>query len=396
MNGTLQMPLNYNSLSALSPVVRKEVLTGELVRRVKATESLGDKDVGALVDSMVSLSLSNVLQYLDDSTKLQEQIQSYKVKLLPAQKPETIPSRAVSEAPSSYASSEINPATASAPEHPSTPVSMNQSLSTPPRTSSPAGSMPPLSERDRMNAAISKLESSRRAELTELIMSLPKKDRALCLFNNEILRLKIVDAKAVLDSDEGDVADAQSTKSAPAPVPVTPKKSVAQPISISSPQTPDLSSRGASAAASPAPATPGNNIVTSTHTIASLARLPATEIILLANSSSATGLPLPKADTSIVQTTDQFIDGLLDKPIQQQKQAVGGELFKVVKKLGIKMAVSLCPDPFPLFSLTNFFTFKPKVTIALLDQEDLRALAHLMNSYPSVLKEKALAVGVAK
>jgi len=32
----------------------------------------------------------------------------------------------------------------------------------------------------------------------------------------------------------------------------------------------------------------------------------------------------------------------------------------------------------------------PKLTIALLDCEDLRALAHLMNSYPSVLKEKAI------
>lgn len=33
---------------------------------------------------------------------------------------------------------------------------------------------------------------------------------------------------------------------------------------------------------------------------------------------------------------------------------------------------------------------QPKLTITLLDQDDLRALAHLMNSYPSVLKEKAL------
>jgi polyadenylate-binding protein len=32
----------------------------------------------------------------------------------------------------------------------------------------------------------------------------------------------------------------------------------------------------------------------------------------------------------------------------------------------------------------------PKLTIALLDGEDLRALAHLMNSYSSVLKEKAI------
>lgn len=39
---------------------------------------------------------------------------------------------------------------------------------------------------------------------------------------------------------------------------------------------------------------------------------------------------------------------------------------------------------------------QPKVTIALLDQEDLRALAHLMNSYPSVLKDKAQAIIPAK
>jgi polyadenylate-binding protein len=49
--------------------------------------------------------------------------------------------------------------------------------------------------------------------------------------------------------------------------------------------------------------------------------------------------------------------------------------FRVVKAFGIKGA--------------------PKLTIALLDSEDLRALAHLMNSYPSVLKEKALAVQAA-
>ena len=35
---------------------------------------------------------------------------------------------------------------------------------------------------------------------------------------------------------------------------------------------------------------------------------------------------------------------------------------------------------------------QPKITIALLDEEDFRPLAHLMNSYPTVLKEKALLV----
>ncbi len=46
--------------------------------------------------------------------------------------------------------------------------------------------------------------------------------------------------------------------------------------------------------------------------------------------------------------------------------------FRTIKAFGLKQA--------------------PKITIALLDGDDLRALAHLMNSYPSVLKEKALLV----
>ena len=46
--------------------------------------------------------------------------------------------------------------------------------------------------------------------------------------------------------------------------------------------------------------------------------------------------------------------------------------FRTIKAFGLKQA--------------------PKLTIALLDCDDLRALAHLMNSYPSVLKEKALLV----
>jgi polyadenylate-binding protein len=50
--------------------------------------------------------------------------------------------------------------------------------------------------------------------------------------------------------------------------------------------------------------------------------------------------------------------------------------FKVVKSFGVKGA--------------------PKITIALLDQEDLRALAHVMNSYPTVLKERVMALKMTK
>ena len=107
------------------------------------------------------------------------------------------------------------------------------------------------------------------------------------------------------------------------------------------------------------------------HTLASLARLPAKEIIRLATepaSAASPGLPLPKADPEVVKSTDAFIDGLQDKPIQDQKQKVGDQLYKKIKAFGIKGA--------------------PKITITLLDSEDLRSLAHLINSYPDCLKEK--------
>lgn len=369
--GTLNLPMRYDDLSALSPVVRKEVLTGELSRRLKSMPTIPSPEVDGIVESLVGLSLSDVVSAIQDPTRLDEQIQRARNALTTSAvtPPEKTPSPANSQDSRLLDTNALN-ATASAPEHPSTPISVAASLSTPPRTSSPSGSVAPAtaSERERILAAVTRLEPERATDLTDLLMSLPKRERAMCLFNVEVLRAKLVDAKVVLDSD--DAADGPTANTAPQarPEPVTPQSKRPVPASQeSSPQTPDLSSRGASAAASPTPATPGT-----THTVASLARLPATEIIKIANSPSTTGLPLPKADPLVIEATDQFIDSLLDKPVNTRKQQVGEKLFRTIKAFGLKQA--------------------PKLTIALLDGDDLRALAHLMNSYPSVLKEKALLV----
>jgi polyadenylate-binding protein len=318
--------MRYDELSALSPVVRTEVLTGELSRRVKAIGTVPAQDVDNVVGALVTLSLSEVVQGIQDPTKLEEQVRSVNKTLKPSLQPS--PEKSPSPASLSQDSRLLDPnalnATASAPEHPSTPISVSVSLSTPPRTSSPSGSVPPTSERDRMMAAVSKLESTRQEELTNLLMSLPKRERAMCLFNVEVLRAKIADAKNVLDSDdmgEEKPIETSSVRSAPQE-PVTPQTKKFVSTADNSPQTPDLSSRGPSAAASPVPGTPSG----ATHTIASLAKLPAVEIIKIARSSSATGLPLPKADPLVVQATDEFIDGLLDKPIQTQKQQLGDKL----------------------------------------------------------------------
>ncbi|KAF7325995.1 hypothetical protein MKEN_00450400 [Mycena kentingensis (nom. inval.)] len=363
--GTLNLPMRYDDLYALSPVVRHEVLTGEMSRRVRGLGSAVPADeVDAVVEQLVGISLVDIVQCIEDPARLFEQVGIIRNAMHPKVSPSKSPSPSASTQDSRLLDPNALAATASAPEHPSTPISVNASLSTPPRTSSPSGSVPPTSERDRIFAAIGKLESTRQTELTELLMSLPKRDRAMCLFNVEVLRAKLADAKLVLESDEDDAAEAEAKQA----VPATPQAKKTATISAGSPQTPDLSSRGPSATSSPAPATPS----ASSHTIASLSRLSAVEIVRLAQSSTASGLPIPKADPLVVQATDEFIDGLLDKPPAVQKQQLGDKLFKTVKSFGIKSA--------------------PKVTIALLDQEDLRALAHLMNSYPTVLKDKAQAV----
>lgn len=330
LTGTLNLPMRYDDLAGLSPVVRKEVLTGELSRRIKTMDIVSANEVDAVVESLVAISLSEIVKCIEDPDKLASQVQSVKQSLKPSKRLSPEKSRSPS-ASASQDSRLLDPnslnATASAPEHPSTPISVSASLSTPPRTSSPSGSLPPTSERDRMAAAVSKLEPTRQGELTDLLMSLPKRDRAMCLFNAEVLRAKLADAKMVLDSDDG-----EEEPSAPPVVPITPqpKKTASTRASVEdSPKTPDLSSRGPSATASPLPATPGSSTTTAgptTYTIASLARLPAAEIIRLASSSSATGLPLPKVDPLVMQATDEFIDGLLDKPPQMQKQQLGDKL----------------------------------------------------------------------
>lgn len=325
LQGTLNLPMRYDDLSALSPVVRKEVLSGELNRRIRTMESVATEDLDQVVDAIVNLTLSEVVAGIQDSNKLTEQVKTAQVSLGISKV--SSPAKSPSPSPAASQDSRLDPtapnATASAPDQPSSPLSLPATLSTPARTESPSGSVAPTSERDKMAAAVARLESTRQAELTELLMSLPKRERAMCLFNVEVLRAKIADAKMVLDVEEDD----QPSPVATVPVPQTP---VARKVSTTtsyeaSPQTPDLSSRGPSAAASPAPATPSQPSAP-VHTIASLAKLPATEIIKLANSSSATGLPLPKADALVVKATDEFIDGLMDKPVLMQKQQLGDKL----------------------------------------------------------------------
>jgi polyadenylate-binding protein len=263
------------------------VLSGELTRRIKGLGAVRNDEVEPIVDSIVSLSLSDVVSVIQDPTKLADRVR--------ASKPFSSPSPAPSQ-DSRLLDPVTNAAIASAPEHPSTPVSIPGSVITPPRTSSPSGSLHLTSERERMVQAISRLEKSQIGELTDLLMSLPKRERALCLFNTEVLRAKIADAKIVLEASEEESAPA------PAPIPVTPQKRVAVP-EFSTPQTPDLSSRGPSVDGSPAPQTPGTNA--SSHSLDALAQMSFTKIYDLINSGA--NLPSLSVSPELIEETNRWV-----------------------------------------------------------------------------------------
>ena len=393
--------MRYDDLSALSTVVRSEVLNGELLRRVRETDGVEDDEIEDIVRSMMELSLDQIVSGLQDRNTFLGQIENARQARQPQplsapvldalNEPIALPptSRAASTS-STLLDPQTLAATASAPEHPSTPVSFNPSVATPPRTASPTGSFATAAqgEKERLYNAVARLEPQSATEITDLLLSLNKKERALCLFNADYLKSKVESAKSILSVLEDDpvpTPPANKPENAAPSQETPPRRATTQ----GSPKTPDLSySRGPSVAASPAaPVTPNTTSMaippassststtattTAVHTLATLARLPAKEILKIAggNPVATTGLPLPKADPLVTRSTDEFIDSIQVKSIAQQKQAVGDKLFKVIKAFGIKGA--------------------PKITIHLLDTEDLRALAHLMNSYPAVLKEKVL------
>jgi polyadenylate-binding protein len=240
------------------------------------------------VDSIVSLSLSDVVSVIQDSAKLADRVRATKS----LSSPSPVPSQ-----DSRLLDPVTSAAIASAPEHPSTPVSIPGSVVTPPRTSSPSGSLHPTSERERMVQAISRLEKSQIGELTDLLMSLPKRERALCLFNTEVLRAKIADAKNVLEA-----AEEEEPAPAPATIPVTPQKKAVV-VAVSTPETPDLSSRGPSVAASPAPQTPGTNA--SGNSFDALAQMPFTKIYDLINSGA--NLPSFSVSPELIEETNQWV-----------------------------------------------------------------------------------------
>ncbi|GAA5855201.1 hypothetical protein JCM8547_008981 [Rhodosporidiobolus lusitaniae] len=189
------------------------------------------------------------------------------------------------------------------------------------------------SERERLVEAVRGVGGVKEEEVEEvvgLLESLPKKDRALALFNPSVLAQKVQDALAILSvQDENE--DDQRSLAAAAPSSTSP------------------------AAPAPAPAS-----------LDSLLAGPLPSLLTHLRSTPAGQSPEVQEKE---QETNLFMDGLEGKPVNEVKQKLGERVFKALKKEGVKGA--------------------PRITIDLLDSEpDLRALAQLVN-YPEALRRKA-------
>lgn len=265
-------------LSALSYVVRNEVIAGEFNKRVKDLPGMKPENVDSIVAELSQLKLAEAVTALNTPIELISRVTEIR-----------------DRQEASQSSTAASPGgLLSAPIVPSGGGGDSSSM----MSSSPATGK----ERERLLKAISALSlpaGTQVEDITDMLVSLPKKERAMALFNSEFLRNKVDEAREILemnDEDEG-VEPSQSVKAVKG-----------------APLTSETEVQNGSASTS-----------SSTHTLASLARLPAAEIVRLASapqSAGSGGLPLPKADPSIVAETDTFIDGLMSLSPQDQKQKV--------------------------------------------------------------------------
>ncbi|GAA6001166.1 uncharacterized protein JCM10292_006407 [Rhodotorula paludigena] len=197
----------------------------------------------------------------------------------------------------------------------------------------PASPEPTKTEHERLVEGVRRTGAVEEDQVDEVVMlleQLPKRERAMCLFNPDVLKAKVQDALLVLSvSDEESLDVASST----------------EPLSAALPTS-----------------------------LAELAALSCAEIVPLLP-RLARQLPLSQPAAAELAETDAFVDSIEGLPAGEMKQQLGSRLIQVVraeaKKRGIKQA--------------------PRITIKLLDGEELRALARLMH-YPEVLGEKVAVV----
>lgn len=265
-------------LSGLAPKARKEVLMSELQKRFKYIPTIPPDEVNPIIEQLLTSKVPEVLQMLKDASLLQQKITEAR----------TIIKRRGNEEANIPATSIVN----------------NNSNN----------NYQQVSQRERFLKAINKICPRNSAEILELLLTLSPKERSVCLFNEQHLNKRIMEANEALEAANNDV-EAPSLK--------------------------------------PLISTPASNP-------------PSIEPFVSSHSKSSYSTDVPTVVSNGIQTPEykeieEFMETLKHKPIHEQKQKLGDRLFPKVKSLGLKSAIA------------------SKVTINLLDTDDLRELAHSMN-----------------
>ncbi|CAO1629533.1 unnamed protein product [Parajaminaea phylloscopi] len=345
-------------LAGMESDERNDVILGEFIKRAQAMPELGDDDdkVKEVVLGLSQLNLAEQVQGLNNAREFARLVQ--RVRREDAS-PQTVTQPLHStQAPQDVAAPKKSASHLSVPLSDRTNAGAEAVSIT--STAGPASGK----ERNRLLQAVTQLmpAGSPVEDVTDLLAGLPKKERAMALFNPEYLRAKVSDAKEALDIAEGEGEDDGDEVAAADPRSVKAVK-----------DAPVVQSQTTAPAAAAAEAD-------ASHTLSSLAQLSCEEILKLADKAktdkSSPGLPLPKVDEARWKETDAMMDRILEEKREaERKQKLGEVLFKRIKAFGIKGV--------------------PKVTIRLLDGEDLRSLAHVMDSYPDLLREKVAVIQAA-
>ncbi|WAQ82034.1 hypothetical protein PtA15_2A347 [Puccinia triticina] len=262
-----------------------------------------------------------------------------------------------------------------------------------PTTSSVVSSGAAGTERERMTAAVGRLQPAARSageleELVALLMALPTRERKLCLFNPQVLASKVAEALEIIQTPDElgppiplqPAAPTRARVVADAATPSPVRAAQLGPASIKpGSSVPDLS--GPASPSAPPPATPAQEEPEYT-TLAQLSALSAKEIIdILLCEPSRVARPLlgdqgtPAWCQKRAETEAWLAKIFALASVHQQKQKIGEKLFKILKTFAVRNA--------------------PKLAVDLLDSQDLNALALLMVLFPHILKHKVLGAAPA-
>lgn len=276
--------MDIDQLKMMSSSVRVDTIKSELSQRIKAIEGIGEDQVDELVSELNKLKLPDAVDALNNPLLLAQRLREVQTHGHIIASP-TIPS------------SEL----------------MSPSLSFD-------------TERERLLYAVTTLlpVDSPVEDITDLLIGLPKKERAMALFNQDYLQKKVDEARAILEIAQDD------------------EEALPQQSSITKSTTP-LTKNNIDLTTTTPPASTTTILPhdeqTHTYTLSELAKMSALEIIKLTTTNpQIAGLSLPKADPATINETNAFIDSLQNLSATDQKQKLGDQLFKKIRTFGVKGA----------------------------------------------------------